>query len=132
MKPNDTTVFSFPMKEEGITRHDLTAIEHLDIWLDFQRNYCEHKPSVTISVQEHEWMEVGTWVYKNFDECTGVSFLPADGGTYRQAPYEDITEEQYNEMLKVMPEIDWNDFVEFDDQVVGSQTLACSSGGCQI
>lgn len=132
MKPNDTTVFSFPMKEEGLTRNDLTAKQHLDIWLDFQRHYCEHKPSVTISVKEDEWMEVGAWVYKHFDECTGVSFLPDDGGSYRQAPYEDITEEVYDKMVAEMPTIDWNDFVEFDDQVVGSQTLACTAGQCSI
>lgn len=133
MKPNDTTVFSFPMKEEGLTRNDLTATQHLEIWLDFQRHYCEHKPSVTISVKEHEWMEVGAWVYKHFDECTGVSFLPDDGGTYKQAPYEDITEEEYQEMVSKMPTINWDDFMEFDDQVVGAQTLSCTAaGGCSI
>jgi len=132
MKPNDTTVFSFPMAEEGITRNDLTAIEHLDIWLDFQRNYCEHKPSVTISVKEDEWMEVGAWVYKHFEEVTGVSFLPDDGGSYQQAPYEDINEEQYNAMVAVMPTINWDDFQEFEDTVEGAQMLACTSGQCSI
>ena len=77
-------------------------------------------------------MEVGAWVYKHFDECTGVSFLPDDGGTYKQAPYEDITEEQYQEMLAKMPTINWNDFQEFEDMVEGAQTLACVSGTCSI
>ena len=132
MKPDSTTIFSFPQEANGITRHDITALEHLELWLTYQRHYCEHKPSVTISVKEHEWMEVGAWVYKYFDECTGVSFLPDDGGTSKQAPYEDITEEQYNEMLDKIPSIDWNDFQEFDDQVEGAQTLACVSGLCSI
>jgi len=132
MKPNDTTIFSFPQKSDGINRKDMTAIEHLNLWLDYQRHWCEHKPSVTISVKEDEWMEVGAWVYKNFDECTGVSFLPDDGGTYRQAPYEDCTEEEYNKMVAEMPVIDWESFQEFEDMVEGAQTLACTAGQCSI
>ena len=132
MKPNDTAVFSFPQKSTGFTRKDLTAIEHLNIWLAYQRHWCEHKPSVTISVKEHEWMEVGAWVYEHFDECTGVSFLPDDGGTYRQAPYEDITEEQYLKDLAQMPVIEWTNFVEYQDNVEGAQALACTAGGCAI
>ena len=132
MKPTQTVVFSFPQKSEGFTRKDITALEHLDIWLQYQRHWCEHKPSVTISVKEHEWMEVGAWVYEHFDECTGISFLPDDGGTYMQAPYEDCTEEQYNEMVKQMPQIDWSQFREYSDTVAGVQTLACVSGACDI
>lgn len=132
MKPDDTVVFSFPQKSEGINRKDITAIEHLELWLKYQRHWCEHKPSVTISVKEDEWMEVGAWVYKNFDECTGISFLPEDGGTYRQAPYEDITEEEYNKLVAEMPEINWDNFAEFDDNIEGAQTLACTAGGCTI
>jgi ribonucleoside-diphosphate reductase alpha chain len=132
MKPDQTVVFSFPMKAEGLTRKDITAIEHLNIWLDFQRHYCEHKPSVTISVKEDEWMEVGAWVWEHFDECTGISFLPDDGGTYRQAPYEEITEEQFKELNSKMPEIDWTLFIEDRDNVEGAQTLACTAGGCAI
>jgi ribonucleoside-diphosphate reductase alpha chain len=130
MKPNDTTVFSFPQHSPGFTRKDLTAIQHLNIWLAYQRFYCEHKPSVTISVKDHEWMEVGAWVYEHFDECTGISFLPDDGGTYQQAPYEECTKVQYEDMQ--MPEIDWSLFKEYSDNVEGAQTLACSAGGCEL
>jgi ribonucleoside-diphosphate reductase alpha chain len=130
MKPNDTTVFSFPQHSPGFTRKDLTAIQHLNIWLAYQRYYCEHKPSVTISVKDHEWMEVGAWVYEHFDECTGISFLPDDGGTYQQAPYEECTKVQYEDMQ--MPEIDWSLFKEYSDNVEGAQTLACSAGGCEL
>lgn len=132
MKPDQTVVFEFPQKSEGLCREDLTAIEHLNIWLMYQRYWCEHKPSVTISVKEHEWMEVGAWVYKHFDECTGVSFLPYDGGSYKQAPYEDCTEEEYNRRVREMPHLDWSDFKEVQDNVEGTQTLACTAGGCEL
>jgi len=132
MKPEQTVVFSFPMKCEGFTRQNLNAMQHLDLWLTYQRQWCEHKPSVTISVKEHEWMEVGAWVYEHFDECTGISFLPDDGGTYRQAPYEDCTEETYNEMLTFNPSIDWSLFKEDRDNVEGAQMLACTAGQCAI
>jgi ribonucleoside-diphosphate reductase alpha chain len=132
LKPESTTVFSFPMKCEGITRNDITAIEHLEIWLDYQRYYCEHKPSVTISVKEDEWPSVGAWVYEHFDECTGISFLPDDGGSYKQAPYEEITEKEYLRMVEVIPVIDWSLFVEDRDNVEGVQNLACVAGVCAI
>jgi ribonucleoside-diphosphate reductase alpha chain len=132
MKPDSTVVFSFPQKCEGITRKDISAIQHLNTWLEYQKLYCEHKPSVTISVKEHEWMEVGAWVYDHFDECTGVSFLPDDGGTYRQAPFEDCTEGDYLRMVGTMPKIDWSLFEEYSDQVEGVQTLACVSGVCML
>jgi ribonucleoside-diphosphate reductase alpha chain len=130
MKPDQTAVFSFPQHSPGFTRKDINAIEHLNIWLEYQRHWCEHKPSVTISVKDHEWMEVGAWVYEHFDECTGISFLPDDGGTYRQAPYEDINKEQFNNMN--MPVINWSLFSEDRDNVEGAQTLACTAGGCEI
>jgi len=135
MKPDSTTVFSFPMKvEEGaVLREDLTAIEHLRLWLIFQRHWCEHKPSVTISVNENEWPAVGAWTWEHFDEVTGVSFLPMDLGTYRQAPYSECTEEEYNNALMVTPSsIDWESFVENTDNVEGTQTLACTANGCAI
>jgi len=136
MKPDSTTIFSFPMRVEkgAVLREDLNAIKHLRLWLLFQRHYCEHKPSVTISVTETEWPEVGAWVWNNFDEITGVSFLPMDGGTYRQAPYESMTEFEYHDMVSNMPlGIDWDKLVEGTDNVEGAQTLACSaSGGCEI
>ena len=136
MKPDSTTVFSFPMKvsEDALLREDLDAVKHLRLWLTYQRHYCEHKPSVTISVLEHEWPKVGAWVWDNFDEITGVSFLPMDGGTYRQAPYETIDSGTYLKMALEMPEgIDWDKFIENTDNVEGAQTLACTAaGGCEI
>jgi ribonucleoside-diphosphate reductase alpha chain len=135
MRPDSTVVFSFPMKapEGARLRDDLTAIEHLDVWMMYQRHWCEHKPSVTISVKEDEWMDVGAWVFRNFDEISGVSFLPWAGGTYRQAPYEECNKEQYEEMLSKMPkEIKWDDLVEVEDNVEGAQTLACVAGHCEI
>lgn len=135
MKPESTTVFSFPVKvaDGALLREDLTAIEHLRLWLIYQRHYCEHKPSVTISVREEEWMEVGAWTFKHFDEVTGVSFLPMDGGTYKQAPYEECTEDQYNNLKTLLPEsVDWENFKEYDDNVEGAQMLSCTAGGCSI
>lgn len=135
MKPESTTVFSFPMKVEdgAVFREDLSALKHLKLWLLFQRHWCEHKPSVTISVKEEEWPEVGAWVWNNFDEVTGVSFLPMDGGTYRQAPYETVDEATYEKMLSTMPkDIDWNNFWEVTDNVEGVQTLACTANGCEL
>ena len=135
MRPESTTVFSFPMKapDNARVREDLDALTHLDLWLQYQRHWCEHKPSVTISVKEHEWMDVGAWVWRNFDEISGVSFLPHDGGTYRQAPYEECTKEQYEAMLAIMPkEIHWDALIEHDDNVEGAQTLACTGSSCEI
>jgi ribonucleoside-diphosphate reductase alpha chain len=135
MKPESTTIFSFPMKtpEGARLREDLSAIEHLDLWLVFQRHWCEHKPSVTISVNENEWPKVGAWTWENFDEITGVSYLPMDGGTYRQAPYESIDETTYNALLVEMPDsIDWEQMKEKTDNVEGAQMLACTSGACEI
>ena len=135
MKPESTVIFSFPMKtpEGARLREDLSAIEHLDLWLTFQRHWCEHKPSVTISVNENEWPKVGAWTWENFDEITGVSYLPMDGGTYRQAPYESIEADTYTELLNGMPTtIDWDQMRENTDNVEGAQTLACTAGGCEI
>ena len=135
MKPDSTTVFSFPMavSPTAVFRDDLTAVQHLDLWLTYQRHWCEHKPSVTISVKEEEWPEVGAWVWKHFDECTGVSFLPHDGGNYRQAPFEEIDETEYQRLQSAIPQsIDWEAFKEGTDNVEGTQTLACTAGGCEI
>jgi len=135
MKPDSTTVFSFPVAvaDGALLREDLTAIQHLRLWLIFQRHYCEHKPSVTISVLENEWMDVGAWTFKHFDEVTGVSFLPMSDHTYKQAPYEDCDEETYNRLKLLVPEtIDWDKFKEYDDNVEGVQTLSCTAGGCEI
>ena len=136
MKPDHTMVFSFPMKAEGsITRNDLTAIEHLELWLAYQRHWCEHKPSITITVREHEWMEVGAFVYKHFDEISGISFLPHSDHSYRQAPYQDCTKEQYQELLAKMPkDVDWSLLKNYEksDTTKSSQTMACSADGCEL
>jgi ribonucleoside-diphosphate reductase alpha chain len=138
MKPNETYVFSFPVKapEGAIVRNDLTAIDHLNIWLVYQRAWCEHKPSITVSVKEDEWMEVGAWVYKNFDEVSGISFLPHSEHTYKQAPYQEISKEEYDALVAKMPSnIRWEDlsFYETEDGTSTNATLACSSdGNCEL
>lgn len=137
MKPENTTVFSFPQKspEGAVTRNDMTAIEQLETWLTYQRHWCEHKPSVTVSVRDEEWMEVGAFVYKYFDEMSGVSFLPHSDHTYQQAPYQDITKEEYQALLEKMPvKIDWTKLSEYEaeDMTKSSQSFACSSGVCEI
>ena len=138
MKPNETYVFSFPVKapEGAIVRNDLTAIEHLNIWLVYQRAWCEHKPSITISVKEDEWMDVGAWVYKNFDDVSGISFLPHSEHTYKQAPYQEVTKEEYETLVSKMPnEIRWEDlsFYETEDGTSTNATLSCSSdGNCEL
>lgn len=137
MKPETTTVFSFPMKspEGAVTRNDMTAIEQLELWLIYQRHWCEHKPSITVTVRDHEWMEVGAWVYKYFDEVSGVSFLPHSDHTYQQAPYQDVTEREYLDALALMPErIDWSKLSDYEteDTSKGVSTFACVGGACEI
>jgi ribonucleoside-triphosphate reductase len=136
-KPDTTTVFSFPMKspDGAVVTSDMTAIEQLETWLVYQRHWCEHKPSVTISVKPEEWFEVGAFVYKYFDEMSGVSFLPYSEHTYQQAPYQEITKEVYEAALALMPaSLDWARLseYEFDDQTKGSSTFACVGGTCEI
>ncbi len=136
MKPDSTTVFSFPMKSPtgAVTRNDMTALEQLELWLTYQRHWCEHKPSVTITVRDNEWMEVGAWVFKHFDEVSGVSFLPHSDHTYQQAPYQDCTEREYLDALALMPErIDWAKLSDYEteDTSKGTQTFACI-GSCEV
>jgi ribonucleoside-triphosphate reductase len=136
MKPDHTMVFSFPQKAVGsVTRNDLSAIEHLELWLTYQRHWCEHKPSITITVREHEWMEVGAWVYKHFDEISGISFLPHSDHSYRQAPYQDCTKEDYENLLAKMPkDVDWSVLKNYEktDTTASSQTFACSGDKCEV
>jgi len=137
MKGDTTTVFSFPVKSptKSVTRNDMSAIEQLEMWLMYQRHFCEHKPSVTISVREEEWMEVGAFVYKYFDEMSGVSFLPHSEHTYQQAPYQEVDKDTYKMVLQSMPErIDWAGLSEYekDDNTVAMQTMACSGDVCEI
>ena len=136
-KPDSTTVFSFPTKapEGAITRTDMSAIEQLNFWLVYQRHWCEHKPSVTITVKENEWMEVGAWVYKNFDEVSGISFLPFSEHTYQQAPYQDIDAEEYAKLMETMPKsIDWGKLSDFEkeDTTSGGRELACTADSCEM
>ena len=136
-KPEHTWVFSFPIKTSrtAICRHDNTAIEQLEFWKLYQLHWCEHKPSVTITVKEEEWIEVGAWVYKNFDMISGISFLPHTDHSYQQAPYQDCTEAEYKEMLKKMPNgIDWNEMSKYEqeDHTRGSQEYACTGDKCEI
>mgnify|MGYP000563069132 FL=1 len=137
MNPTNTAVFSFPMKvhEGAVFRTDMTAIQQLELWLTYQKHWCEHKPSVTISVKEDEWMEVGAWVYKNFDWMSGVSFLPFSEHTYQQAPYQDTNKEGYEFLKEKMPKnVDWSKLSEYEmsDMTIGSQELACVAGACEI
>jgi ribonucleoside-triphosphate reductase len=137
MKPDQTTVFSFPMKAPtgAVVTADMSAIEQLEMWLAYQRSWCEHKPSVTINVKKDEWFEVGAFVYKHFDEMSGVSFLPFNEHTYQQAPYQDCDKDTYDNLLEAMPSsIDWSKLSDYEqeDNTAGSQTLACSGDSCEI
>ena len=136
-KPQHTYVFSFPQKspENALFRTDMSAIEQLELWLTYQRHWCEHKPSVTVSVKEEEWPEVGAWVYNHFDEMSGVSFLPFSDHVYKQAPYQDCTKEEYEALAAKMPKaVDWSKLATYEkqDATTGSQELACVAGGCEI
>jgi ribonucleoside-diphosphate reductase alpha chain len=137
MKGDTTTVFSFPQKAPAgaVTRNDMSAIEQLETWLTYQRHWCEHKPSVTVSVRDDEWVEVGAFVYKHFDEMSGVSFLPHSDHTYQQAPYQDCEKSDYEMLLSVMPtDIDWSKLSDYEkeDNTAGMQTMACSGDSCEI
>ena len=138
LRPKHTTVFSFPMKgpKNAICRTDITAIDQLKIWSTYQKHWCEHKPSITISVKEQEWPEMGNWVWNNFDDISGISFLPFSEHTYRQAPYQDCTEEEYTTALKAMPKnVDWSLLSSYEEKdfTVGSQELACAADeGCEV
>jgi len=137
LKPDHTTVFSFPMKapNQAVCRNDISAINQLELWRVYAEHWCEHKPSVTISVREHEWVNVGSWCWNNFEHLSGVSFLPHSDHTYKQAPYQDIKEEEYKKLSKKMPtDIDWQKLQEYEkeDNTKGSQELACTAGVCEL
>ena len=136
-KPDQTTVFSFPVKapNKAVVTADLSAVDQLNMWLMYQRNWCEHKPSVTINVKKDEWFEVGTFVYEHFDEMSGVSFLPYNEHTYQQAPYQEIDKEEYKNILSTMPKsIDWSRLSEYEkeDTTSSSQTFACTGDVCEV
>jgi ribonucleoside-diphosphate reductase alpha chain len=137
MKPDATTVFSFPVKSPkgAVVTNDLSAIEQLETWLTYQRFWCEHKPSITVNVRKGEWFEVGAFVYKHFDEMSGVSFLPYNEHTYQQAPYQEVGKNDYNSLLSLMPsKVNWADLSSYEkeDNTVGMQTMACSGDVCEI
>ncbi len=137
MNPSHTAVFSFPQKVDSsaVFRTEISALEQLELWLVYQKHWCEHKPSVTISVKEEEWLEVGAWVYKHFDFMSGVSFLPFSDHTYKQAPYQDIDKSEYDMLLDKMPQnVEWSKLAKYEksDMTIGSQELACSSGFCEM
>jgi len=133
----DITVFSFPIKapNQAVCRNDISAIKQLELWRVYAEHWCEHKPSVTISVREHEWINVGSWCWNNFDHLSGVAFLPHSDHTYKQAPYQDIKEGEYKKLSKKMPtDIDWQKLQEYEkeDNTKGSQELACTAGICEL
>lgn len=138
MDENNTTVFYFPIAapKTAVYREDMAALEMLDLWKHLQDEWCEHKPSCTVSIKEHEWLDVGAWVYKNFDELSGISFLPYDGGSYKQAPYQELSKEDFDAWVKEhpTPDINWDDLQHFEqeDNTTGSQELACTGGQCEI
>ena len=135
--PDHNHVFSFPVvaPKDSVVTEDRTALEQLEIWLTYRRHWCEHNPSVTVSVKEHEWIEVGAWVYEHFDELGGISFLPFTDHIYKQAPFIPITKKEYDEHNSKMPEsLEWIALGAYEqsDQTTASQTLACTSGACEI
>lgn len=135
LHPESTTVFYFPRRAPNSgapTRNSFSATANLEIGKRLLEGWCEHKPSQTVYVREEEWLDVGAWVYRNFDDLAGTSFLPFDGGSYKQAPYQEITEEQYNEYKKAFPTIKWEDFQEDEDNTTASQELACIGGVCEL
>ncbi len=136
MKPDTTTIFSFPIQgsEDSVCRNDVGALEQLEIWKVYQEHWCEHKPSITVYYKEDDFLAVAQWCWDNWDILSGISLLPYDNGTYQQAPYQEITDEQYKELSKAMPKVDWTAFpaYEVEDTTTGSQELACSGGVCEI
>tara|TARA_Y100001963_G_C6775697_1_gene447204 strand:- start:552 stop:2504 length:1953 start_codon:yes stop_codon:yes gene_type:complete len=136
MRPDHVTVFSFPVKspKNCITRKDMSALEQLDLWLTYQKYWCEHKPSITITVKESEWMQVGSWVYDNFDDVCGISFLPYSDHSYKQAPYQDCSEDEYKVLSKRIPSVNWTELSNYEkeDNTTGNQTYACSGNSCEV
>lgn len=137
MDPNNTVCFKYPIKSptNAVYKSDLSAIDHLELWKVYQIHWCEHKPSITVTVKEHEWLEVGAWVYKNFEWMSGISFLPDDGNhTYQQAPFTTCTKEEYEALMAQIPNVDWSQLPKYEkeDATTGTQELACTAGGCEI
>jgi ribonucleoside-triphosphate reductase len=137
MAPESTTIFTFPQAapKNALTRNDLTAVEHLEIWKAYKTSWTEHNPSITINVKDDEWIEVASWVYDNWEYVGGISFLPYDSGNYKQAPYQDVSETDYKQWAAEMPKaIDWSWLSDYEteDMTVGSQSLACVANSCEV
>jgi ribonucleoside-triphosphate reductase len=137
MRPESTTVFYFPMKapDGAVTRDKVTAVDHLNLWDRYNRYWAEHQVSVTVNVREDEWLDVAAWVFKKWDSITGISFLPYDGGSYKQAPFQECTKEEYEAMLAKLPtSIDWSalSLYEVQDETTGIGELACVGNSCDI
>jgi ribonucleoside-triphosphate reductase len=136
-RPESQTVFSFPMMapDKAVTVDDIDAMDQLELWLSYQNNWCEHKPSMTVYIRESEWMEVGAWVYKHFDSVSGIAFLPYSGHTYKQAPYEVCSQAEHDALLAKMPkDVDWSNLrkYETDDTSVSHKEMACSGNSCEL
>jgi len=135
-KPTEVDIFYFPVKSpvHAKTRLDVTAIDQLELYLKYRLFWCEHNPSTTVYVKENEWLKIGAWVYEHFNEIGGVSFLPYSDHIYKQAPFQPITKEQYDEAVRTFPIIDWSELtkLEKDDRTLGAQELACSAGECSL
>ncbi len=135
-KPNDVDIFHFPLASPAgsVTRNNLTAIQQLELYLTYRQHWTEHNPSCTIYVKDSEWLEVAAWVYKHFDNIGGVAFLPHTDHIYKQAPYTELTEQQYRDAAARMPDIDWSKLAEFEkeDHTTAMKEFACSNGQCAL
>jgi len=136
-KPEYNYVFSFPVEApaNAIVSEEVGAIDHLELWKTYQDHWTEHKPSITVYLRDDDWMEVGAWVYRHFDSISGIAFLPYSGHSYRQAPFQEITKEEYDKLLAKMPkDVDWGKLKEFEleDTTSSSKTMACSAGQCEL
>jgi ribonucleoside-diphosphate reductase alpha chain len=133
-KPSDITIFSFPQKgtESGVTRNETNAIEQLKLYSVYQKNWTEHNPSITVYYKDDEFLNIGAWIYNNFSDVSGVSLLPHSDHVYKQAPYQEITKEEYDSFVASFPVIDWGNLKEEEDTTTGTQELSCTAGACEI
>ena len=133
-KPSDITIFSFPQKgtESGVTRNETNAIDQLKLYSVYQKNWTEHNPSITVYYKDDEFLNIGAWIYNNFSDVSGVSLLPHSDHVYKQAPYQEITKEEYDSFVASFPVIDWGNLKEEEDTTTGTQELSCTAGACEI
>ena len=133
-KPNDITIFSFPQQgsKSGITRNETNALEQLELYSVYQKHWTEHNPSITVYYKDNEFLDVGAWIYNNFSDVSGVSLLPHSDHVYKQAPYQEVTEEFFTEFSNAFPVVDWSKFKEEEDTTTGTQELSCTAGVCEV